>query len=91
MKDRQGIMRGKCNGCEECEEYIAPKEGARCDYCNHTPIDHVRIIKLGACKRCGPSECSEYVSGEKSSYTDCQYCGCKAMDHTGAEKRMHNF
>ena len=84
MKDRQGVLRGKCNECNECNEYVKPVEGARCDYCDHVPTQHVKIIKLGACK-CG--ECEEYESGEKFSYTDCQYCGCKPTEHEGAEKR----
>ena len=83
--DRQGVMRGKCNCCDECEEYIPPKEGARCDYCNHTPVDHVKIIKLGACKTCG-EECEEYLSAKTNCYTECQYCGCAAVLHEGAEK-----
>ena len=84
MKDRQGVMRGKCNECDECKEYVNPDKGARCEYCDHTPTQHVAIIKLGSCK-CG--ECDEYLSDEDFSYTDCQYCGCKAMQHKGAEKR----
>ena len=90
MKDRQGVMRGKCNSCDECEEYIAPKEGARCEYCNHAPVEHVKIIKLGGCKKCG-EDCTEYVSGRETCYTDCEYCGCKANEHQGAEKRKHDL
>lgn len=85
-KDKQGVERGKCNTCDECDEYTPPKTGARCDYCNHTPVDHVKIIKLGSCKKC---ECQEYESGSKNSYTDCQYCECMASDHAGAEKREY--
>ena len=27
-KDIQGVMRGKCNACSECEEYLAPVKDA---------------------------------------------------------------
>ena len=87
MKDRQGVLRGKCSECNECNEYVKPVEGARCDYCDHVPTKHVEIIKLGTCK-CG--DCDEYLSEEKFSYTDCEYCGCKAADHKGAEKCEYN-
>ncbi len=85
MKDIQGINRGKCNECE-CEEYRAPPEPGRlrCEYCNHTPADHVRIVALGACK-CG--KCDTYISDKPNEYTECQYCDCDASEHAGAEKR----
>ena len=95
MKDIQGIQRGKCNSCE-CEEYRPPPPSEessdkklvrlRCEYCNHTPVEHVKIIKLGACKKCGDENCTEYESEEPNSYTDCQYCGCEAKYHDGADK-----
>lgn len=61
------------------------KGGVRCEHCNHTPVDHVRIVKLGACKSPGGCDCDEYLSEETNSYTDCQYCGCAAFVHEGAE------
>lgn len=89
MKDVQGIQRGKCNdpGCE-CEEYIAHKGSGslRCEYCNHTPAQHVKIIALGACSSCGKDNCASYESEDPNKYTDCEYCGCKAECHAGAEK-----
>lgn len=88
MKDIQGIQRGACNKCE-CEEYrCPPQEGARlrCEYCDHTPVDHVRMITLGACKLCGDDCCEKYESETPNKYTDCQYCGCGAQHHEGAEK-----
>ena len=96
MKDIQGIQRGKCNsaGCE-CEEYrtVSSSSGGgggklRCEYCNHTPVDHVKIIELGACSKCKASgeDCDKYESDDPNSYTDCAYCGCGANHHAGAEK-----
>ena len=84
-KDIQGVMRGKCNACSECEEYLAPVKdgGARCDYCNHTPTEHVKLIKLGACEQCG--DCEEYMSEKQNCYTKCEYCGCSAIKHKGSE------
>jgi len=86
MKDIQGIQRGKCNSCE-CEEYRAPSASGvlRCEYCNHTPGEHVRMVDLGACNKCGKDNCDKYVSEDPNSYTDCQYCGCGANHHEGAD------
>ena len=90
MKDIQGVQRGKCNTCE-CEEYRTspkPQPGQlRCEYCNHTPGEHVKIIELGACSSCGKEECDKYQSEDPNSYTDCAYCGCPAHTHAGADKR----
>ena len=96
MKDIQGINRGKCNCCE-CDEYRHPPPEdssdvqylkLRCEYCNHTPVEHVRLIELGACMKCGADNCEEYESDEKNCYTVCGYCGCPAACHSGAEKCM---
>ena len=92
MKDKQGINRGKCNSCE-CEEYIAPGQNSpekprkiRCDYCNHTPVEHVKIIALGKCSICAPGNCDKYESEDPNSYTNCSYCDCPPNAHAGAEK-----
>lgn len=92
MKDIQGIQRGKCNKCE-CEEYRSPPPDKstgkcvklRCEYCDHTPVEHVKMV-MGGCKKCGEDNCEKYESEDPNSYTDCQYCGCEAKHHVGAEK-----
>ena len=86
MKDIQGVQRGKCNSCE-CEEFRASPDPRhlRCEYCNHTPGEHVKIVELGACQKCGQDDCDKYVSEDPNSYTDCQYCGCSASCHAGAD------
>lgn len=86
MKDIQGVQRGKCNSCE-CEEFRASPnpQYIRCEYCNHTPGEHVKIVELGACQKCGQDNCDKYVSEDPNSYTDCQYCGCSASCHAGAD------
>ena len=97
MKDIQGYNRGKCNSCE-CQEYREPPVAdtspdkpriLRCEYCNHTPVEHVWIIVLGECTKCGADNCNKYESEEKNSYTDCGYCGCSPNDHKGADKCEH--
>ena len=95
MKDIQGIQRGKCNspGCE-CDEYrTASSDGQmlggsklRCEYCDHTPVQHVKIIELGECRTCGKDNCEKYEFEDPNSYSDCAYCGCQASQHAGAEK-----
>lgn len=87
MKDRQGIIRGKCTAPEcECREYMTPvnSNGARCDYCDHVPVKHVKMITLGACLKC--KECDKYETEEPGSYSNCGYCECPAQYHQGAEK-----
>ena len=87
MKDVQGVQRGKCNSCE-CIEYRRPEESSRhrCEYCDHPPTQHVKIIELGACKT-KDCDCDKYASEDPNSYTDCQYCGCPASQHKGTEAR----
>ena len=85
MKDIQGIQRGKCNSCE-CVEYRTPGDDGKyaCGYCGHRPVHHVRIVPLGEC-RTKDCDCDKYDSDDKNSYSDCQYCGCSASTHKGAE------
>ena len=88
MKDIQGIQRGKCNNCE-CMEYMTSEERSRglaCEYCGHLPVDHVRIIPLGRCKT-KDCDCDKYSPEDPNSYSECQYCGCQASTHEGAEAR----
>ena len=91
MKDVQGIQRGKCNLCE-CIEYRAPEDGGKCccDYCGHRPVEHVRIVELGACRAKG-CDCDTYSPEDPNSYSDCQYCGCSASLHKGAEACEHTL
>ena len=91
MKDVYGDQRGKCNSCS-CREYLAPSEPEhhRCEFCNHTPNEHVKIIDLGPCEKCGQGGCDAYESEDPNSYTDCQYCGCPAQHHEGAEDCKYN-
>lgn len=89
-KDVQGVLRGKCNEdyCD-CEEYYPPSDGKglKCEYCDHVPARHVRIIPLGPCRKCGKDECDKYTPEKETSYSECQYCGCEASLHEGAEAR----
>lgn len=96
MKDIQGIQRGKCTSNCECEEYRPPPPDSttgklRCEYCNHTPGEHIKIISLGSCNSCGEENCEKYEPEDDKSYSDCQYCGCSAGHHAGAEKCELNF
>lgn len=88
MKDKQGITRGKCIVVDcECTEYVKSQDsgGVRCDYCDHVPVKHVKMIKLGACTNC--KECPSYESEDSGSYSDCAYCDCPAQFHKDADKR----
>eukprot|EP00731_Ephydatia_muelleri_P002148 Em0001g2148a len=83
--DVQGTVRGKCNKCSECKVFMVTSKGQiRCEYCDHTPTDHVRIIKLGACTSC--NDCKEYMPESPTEYSDCQYCGCSSACHKGADE-----
>lgn len=87
MKDKQAINRGNCTVPDcECTEYMKPQDtGVRCDYCDHAPVKHVKIIELGACTKC--DECPSYESENAGSYSDCEYCECPAKCHEGGDKR----
>ena len=98
MKDIQGVQRGKCNSPDcECEEYrTASSDGRaiggdstsrklRCEYCDHTPVQHVKIIELGECKTCGKDGYDKYEFEDPNSYSDCAYCGCGASQHAGGD------
>ena len=87
MKDVQGSLRGKCNqpGCD-CKGYEIPgryTHHRRCEYCDHTPTQHVKIIELGECQEC---DCEKYEPEDPCSYTGCAFCGCSATRHSGAEE-----
>ena len=84
--DVQGTVRGKCNKCSECKVFTVTSKGqVRCEYCDHVPTDHVRIIKLGACTHC--NDCKEYMPESTTEYSKCMYCDCLSMDHKGADER----
>ena len=38
--DKRGILRGQCTLCD-CDEFES--SGVRCDYCGHTPVDHLPL------------------------------------------------
>ena len=38
--DKRGISRGQCSLCD-CDEFES--SGVRCDYCGHTPVDHLPL------------------------------------------------
>lgn len=86
MKDKQEINRGNCTVPDcECTEYMKPQDtGVRCDYCDHAPVKHVKIVELGACTKC--KECPSYESETVGSYSDCEYCECPAKCHEGGDK-----
>ena len=39
MRDKQGVLRGRCTECS-CSEYITPQDKVRCQNCNHAPTKH---------------------------------------------------
>ena len=91
MKDKHGVPRGHCKemGCECLEYWLPPPDFAGgkhfCEYCNHLPGKHLRIVALGYCTGCGQDNCSEYEPEDEKSYSECQYCGCEASYHKGGE------
>lgn len=84
-KDKFGTKRGKCGLCEECYEYTPPEDGTSlaCDYCEHKPIYHIVVVKLGTCV-C--EKCPEYTSRYECQYTSCDNCDCSPDKHLGYEK-----
>ena len=91
MKDKHGVQRGQCGvGDCECEQYRRPPPDSTankhsCEYCNHLPGKHLKIVPLGACSSCGQGNCTRYEPENDWSYSECQYCGCDAKCHGGAQ------
>lgn len=42
MKDKRGVLRGRCLKCE-CEEYDQPDQGNAYSYCRFTQVDHQEV------------------------------------------------
>ena len=59
MKDKQGILRGRCTVCN-CTEYITPKDKLRCRTCNHVPAKHEDVGQIGQIHDVNDSLCSNY-------------------------------
>ena len=93
MKDKHGVMRGHCGVANcECQQYRPPPpefSGGKhlCEYCDHLPGKHQRVVALGPCLGCGVDNCESYEPENDWSYSECQYCGCEASCHKGAEQR----
>mmetsp|Transcript_40373 Transcript_40373/g.101615 ORF Transcript_40373/g.101615 Transcript_40373/m.101615 type:complete len:440 (+) Transcript_40373:319-1638(+) len=49
MRDKFGKLRGRCNNCTECEEYVYLPDftGNSCDYCGCKPIQHEIVEEEG--------------------------------------------
>ena len=83
MKDVCGVERGKCTACK-CKAFTCMTPGGvRCEYCDHTPGQHVKIVELGEClsPRCSGGNCMKYMSESRAENSTCLYCGCEASDH----------
>ena len=39
-KDCRGKARGKCGGCDDCEEFLSEKGSFLCGYCSCAPAKH---------------------------------------------------
>lgn len=79
MKDAQGFWRGRCSktGCP-CSYFMSEDAACSdCDYCEHSPSEHV---VLGACTSCSQNECAAYEEDEGDEGS-CSYCGCTPADH----------
>ena len=57
MKDKQGILRGRCTVCS-CTEYVTPKDKLRCKNCNHVPTKH-EVVRVGQIHDVNDSLCSD--------------------------------
>ena len=91
MKDVHGIERGKCTQCE-CNEFTCETPGrVRCEYCDHPPGRHVRIVELGEClnPECIESggNCRKYEAEGIYAGSSCAYCGCEARSHKELSSR----
>ncbi|KAK3580421.1 hypothetical protein CHS0354_012445 [Potamilus streckersoni] len=51
--DGRGVRRGKCKGCNDCNQF---KGDLKCEYCNCTAAQHVNLAVRAADKEAGRSE-----------------------------------
>ena len=55
MKDKQGVLRGKCTVCG-CTEYNSSNGKVRCEDCGHVPAKHEKITEASAENYCWDSD-----------------------------------
>ncbi len=44
-KDCRGVLRGRCNGCDGCDEFLFEKRTFMFAYCSCAPAKHEKVIK----------------------------------------------
>lgn len=55
MRDKQGVLRGKCTVCG-CTEYNSSNGKVRCEDCDHVPAKHEKITEATAENYCWDSD-----------------------------------
>mmetsp|Transcript_14240 Transcript_14240/g.19845 ORF Transcript_14240/g.19845 Transcript_14240/m.19845 type:complete len:409 (-) Transcript_14240:21-1247(-) len=97
--DAQGVKRGSCSSCKQCNEYVRPGNGHDCDYCGCKPVAHENLASPTS-----PSTSSTYGSifnifgnsSPKSSHSThtnntCQYPGCTKPVFVENNGKVHDY
>ena len=83
--DKRGILRGQCSLCD-CKEFES--SGVRCDYCRHTPVDHLPLEPVTKRSRAGNSLPKQDEVGEIQLHPADQPSSLKSTDNENAFKEI---
>ena len=83
--DKRGILRGQCSLCD-CDEFESSE--VRCDYCGHTPVDHLPLEPATKRSRADNSLPKQDEVGEIQLHPADQPSSSKSTDNENASKEM---
>ena len=87
-KDKQGHWRGKCTvqSCDCGSFLVEDATKVRCDYCDHVPVKHVKVLRSCTSEQCG---CQSYDEDDEEG--TCSYCGDSIKDHPAIIGKSTHF
>jgi len=85
--DPRNIVRGKCKGCN-CNSYIKPASGMKCNTCRHTPLHHENIGVIGKCRMRACKTCSTFAPSEDPN--ECVHCFHGMSKHLTGDNEQEN-
>ena len=83
--DKRGILRGQCSLCD-CDQFES--SGVRCDYCGHTPVDHLPLEPVTKRSTADNSLPKQDEVGEIQLHPADQPSYSKSTDNENASKEI---
>ena len=83
--DKRGILRGQSSLCD-CDEFES--SGVRCDYCGHTPVDHLPLEPVTKKSRTDNLLPKQDKVGEIQLHPDNQPSSSKSTDNENDPKKL---